>query len=89
MALQFHTWYGRFTAFLNAILCMKVDVNGYAWIHKANFKYQYTAMQIILGAPFCMQIKDIIGFMDVHDRISYVTGCTDVYTVVNDKWNVL
>ena len=50
-------------------------------------KLQNTAMRIILGAPFRTHIKDmlkILGFMDVRDRISYVTGCM-MYKVVNGK----
>ena len=50
-------------------------------------KLQNTAMRIILGAPFRTHIKDMLktlGFMDVRDRISYVTGCM-MYKVLNGK----
>lgn len=49
-------------------------------------KLQNTAMRIILGAPFRTHIKDMLsslGFMDVRDRISYVTGCM-MYKVNNN-----
>ena len=46
-------------------------------------KLQNTAMRIILGAPFCTHIKDMLKTL-VRDRISYVTGCM-MYKVVNGK----
>ena len=49
-------------------------------------KLQNTAMRIILSAPFRTHIKDMLkslSFMDVRDRISYVTGCM-MYKVIND-----
>ena len=48
-------------------------------------KLQNTAMRIILSAPFRTHIKDMLkslSFMDVRDRISYVTGCM-MYKVIN------
>ena len=41
-------------------------------------KLQNTAMRIILSAPFRTHINDMLktlGFMDVRNRFSYVTGC--------------
>ena len=48
-------------------------------------KLQNTAMRIILGAPFRTHIKDMLkslGFVDVRNRISYVTGCM-MYKMIN------
>ena len=48
-------------------------------------KLQNTAMRIILSAPFRTHINDMLktlGFMDVRNRISYVTGCM-MYKVIN------
>ena len=44
-------------------------------------------MRIISDAPFCTHINDMLktlGFMDVHNHISYVTGCM-MYKVINGK----
>ena len=48
-------------------------------------KLQNTAMRIIISAPFRTHINDMLktlGFMDVRNRISYVTGCM-MYKVIN------
>ena len=48
-------------------------------------KLQNNAMRIILSAPFRTHINDMLkthGFMDVRNRISYVTGCM-MYNVIN------
>ena len=45
-------------------------------------KLQNTAIRIILSAPFRTHMLKILGFMDVRNRISYVTDCM-MYKVIN------